>query len=283
MEDKLANMLNYLYKFILDQAYNIAEIAKVSFDSNGTWGSGLSSIWSGVTRISNNVIEPIGVLLVVVIFLLGLVEKVSTEQFTLESLLKDIIKFCMGLYLVTNAVEIVVGCINIGNGLVTAVENGGFLTRPALSTYRDEILTGNMIKELGNFFVSILLGVVFILFMVVEMIILVVMKCVCTIRVLEIAIRTAMAPIALADTFAGNLLNSHAINFIRSFGALCVQGVFITIISYVLPMFWGGIFSASSNLWDVLGGLMSMFVISVSCLLLMFKSGSIAKDMLGAR
>lgn len=276
-------MLNYLYQFILNQAYNIAEAAKVTFGNDTTWGGGFSSIWDGVVKISNNVLEPIAVLVVVVIFLLSLVEKVSTEQFTLESVLKDVIKLCMGLYLVTNAVEIVVGTIELGNALINEVTAADFLARPQLSAYKDEILTGSQLKEFGNFVATVLLGVFFLIFMLIEMFIILIMKCVCTIRTLEIAIRTSMAPIALADTFAGNLLNSHAINFIRSFAALCLQGVFITIISYVLPMFWGGLFVNCTSMWDVLGGLLSMFVISISCLLLMFKSGSIAKEMLGAR
>lgn len=286
MEQEAAKMLNAMFEFIYSQAYAIAEGAIVTFSGSGQWGAGFASIWGAVTQVANNILEPIGVFIVVVMFLLSLVDRVSTEQFSLENLLKDIVKLCMGLYLVTNAVEIVVGCIEIGNGILTSAAGangfGGFITKPPESEFAD-FIDGNMLEEIGNFVVLVIFLLLFIIFMIIELILLLIMKVICLIRTLEIALRTAMAPIALSDTFAGNILNSHAIGFIRSFAALCLQGVFITIIAYMVPVFWNGLFDSLVGVWGLFGALINMLIITAALTLLMFKSGAIAKDMLGAR
>ena len=94
-----------------------------------------------------------------------------------------------------------------------------------------------------------------------------------------------MSPLALSDSFAGNFLQSHAMNFIRSFTAVCIQGAFILIIAYMIPAFMQNIIVNTESLNTSAGFsmLLQMLIVSVASLILMFKSGSIAKEMLGAR
>ena len=279
MAEKAAQMVNEMLAFVYSIALSISSGTIITFGNDAVWKNGYTDVWNIVTKIANNVMEPIGVMVIVIMFLLSLVDKVSTEQFTMESLMKDLIKLCMGLYLVTNAVEIVVGCIELGNGILKSVEAavGG------VPETWEMVVTKETFEGFGNFLVTALLSIVFLLFIIIDLLILVIMKGISMIRVLEIALRTALAPVALSDTFAGNLLNSHAIGFIRSFAALCLQGVFITVIAHFVPVFWQGVLADSTKAMDVLEGCLNMLLISAVALILMFKSGSIAKDMLGAR
>lgn len=282
--ESLANVLQHMISWIFDMATGVAEMAIVTFrkaNATDVWGAGFSQIWSSVVNISNNVTEPIAAYVVLIMFLLSTVEKVSTEQFTLESLLKDLIKFCMGIYLVTNAVEIVIGCIEIGNGLIQSANNHMFAT-PSFNEL-ENLFTGDRLKQIGNFFAQVMMWFVFAIFLLFELIIMLCMQATALIRTLEIALRTSMAPIALSDTFTGNILNSHAIGFIRSFAALCLQGVFIAICANMVPLFLVGTFDAVTDPWAIAGALLRMILVSLVSLLLMFRSGSIAKDMLGAR
>ena len=272
--DGIASFLNTIFDIMFGYVGGIAESAMVSFTGNN-----YTDIWNFCVSAANNVIEPIAVMIVLTFFLLGMLEKASSEQLTLEHVLRDVIKFCLGLYLVTNSVEIVVGCIELGNGILNSIGelNLGAATQGHI--FSEQIL------EKNGFFAGILLALVAIIFMFINMIILVIMKCVCIIRILEIAIRTSMSPLALADTFAGPLLNSHAINFIRSFAALAIQGAFIMIIAETVPLLWKGALDAGalSDFTSILGFFLEALVFSIAALILMFKSGSIAKEMLGAR
>ncbi|MEE0929956.1 MAG: hypothetical protein UIM53_03070 [Acutalibacteraceae bacterium] len=279
MAEKAAQMVNEMLAFVYSIALSISSGTIVTFGSDAVWKNGYTDVWNIVTKVANNIMEPIGIMVIVIMFLLSLVDKVSTEQFTMESLMKDLIKLCLGLYLVTNAVEIVVGCIELGNGILRSVAGviGGVPENWSM------VVTKETFEGFGNFLVTALLSIVFLLFIIIDLIILVIMKGISMIRVLEIALRTALAPVALSDTFAGNILNSHAIGFIRSFAALCLQGVFITVIAHFVPVFWQGVLAESQNAMDVLGGCLNMLLISAVALILMFKSGGIAKEMLGAR
>ena len=125
--------------------------------------------------------------------------------------------------------------------------------------------------------------VAMLIFMVVQLIVLAIMKVVYVARIIEIAIRTTFAPVALADSFSGNFLNSHAISFIRSFAGICIQGVVITVIAHALPILWVGVAVTIDGWVAALGFILEMLVFSLACLVLMFKSGSIAKEALGAR
>lgn len=259
-----------------------AQVEAISEGTIVTFGNEYSQVWSAVVQIANRIIEPIAVFIVVIMFLLSLMEKLSNEQFTLEHVLRDVIKLCLGLYLVGNSVEIVVGCINLGNGILSRVNGLGLFSSGSL-TITDELFVTTIMATLTNPFSLLLLAVVVIILMLVLLLIMFLMRAVCMMRTLEIAIRTAISPLALSDTFAGNLLNSHAIGFIRSFAGVCLQGVFITIIANFIPIYASGIFTNATGFNDVFGGLMKLFAVSIACLILMFKSGTIAKEMLGGR
>lgn len=277
MAQGLADILNALLSLCFVTTGALGSDTIVTFA--GTQ-SDYAQVWSLACNVANTIIEPIAIMIVVVFFLLAILEKVSSENLTLEHVLREVIKLCFGLYLVTNSVEIVVGCIELGNGILQGVL--GYIRTEEFTN--SAIFTAEMIKEAGGTLPMLLVTIVAAFFLIIQTVLVVVMRCVVIIRLLEIAIRTAMSPLALSDTFAGNLLHSHAINFIRSFGALCIQGVFIAIIAGFLPMFWVGVLAApGATAWGMLGSILEMLVVLVACLILMLKSGAIAKEMMGAK
>lgn len=270
-KDGLANMLNWLLELILGAAGLIAEDTYVLFDGQ------YAAIWTWVRSIANNVIEPIAVMIVVIFFIMAIMEKASGESLTLETMFKEIIKLCFGLYLVTNSVDIVCNLINLGNGILHQV----------LKESTEIIMPIQFEASMFNDFsliIALLAAIVMILCLFLQEILFLLMKVVALTRILEIAIRTALSPLALADTFAGPLLHSHAINFIRSFFAVCAQGVFIAIIANFVPAVWIGLIGVGSgDLWEICGSMWSSIPVLVAATILMFKSGSIAKEMMGGR
>lgn len=277
MAQWFANILNELLALCFGAAGVLGEDTLVTFAGNQ---SDYSQIWAMCCNVANSIIEPIAIMIVVIFFLLAILEKVSSENLTLEHVLREVIKLCFGLYLVTNSVEIVVGCIELGNGILQKVL--GLINTTSMTGAA--VFTEQMLKDTGGVLAMVLITIIIALFLLIQLILVVIMRCVVIIRLLEIAMRTAMSPLALSDTFAGNLLHSHAINFIRSFGALCLQGVFIAIVANFLPMFWAGMLAnPGTGAWDIVAAVLEMLVVLVAALILMFKSGSIAKEMMGAR
>lgn len=277
MAQWFANILNELLALCFAAAGVLGEDTLVTFAGNQ---SDYSQIWAMACNVANTIIEPIAIMIVVVFFLLAILERVSAENITLEHVLREVIKLCFGLYLVTNSVEIVVGCIELGNGVLQKVL--GLINTTSMTGAA--MFTEQMLKDTGGVLAMVLITVIIALFLLIQLILVVIMRCVVIIRLLEIAMRTSMSPLALSDTFAGNLLHSHAINFIRSFGALCLQGVFIAIVANFLPMFWAGMLAdPGTGAWDIVAAILEMLVVLVAALILMFKSGSIAKEMMGAK
>ena len=289
-----AGWINSLFEVIFVLAESLSEDAIVTFSSANDQ-TAYSGVWSFCTNVASNVIVPVGIVMVVIYFVISLMERASTDKVTFEIYLKEIIRLCFGLYLVTNAVDIMVGLIGIGNGILSAANNYKELLVGSNGGGFGEIVSADAAKQmgvLGSLLMTIIVG----FFILVQLLISGLMKAIYTARILDIAVRTTFAPVALSDSFAGNFLNSHAMNFLRSFGAVCLQGVIITVIAKVYPLLLGGIIDEAINLPDVgiiltelrgvlqaLLKLIKMIAISIACLVLMFKSGSIAKEVLGAR
>lgn len=267
----LTNGLNAIFDMIVGAAGLIAEDTTILFQGQ------YSTIWSWVCNVANNVVEPIAVMIVVIFFLLAIVEKATGENLNLETMFKEIIKLCFGLYLVSNSVEIVVNLINLGNGILSDVmRESSEIVVPEL--FEKSIFDGM------NVVVAMLSFLIMFICLFLQEILFLLMKVVALTRILEIAIRTALSPLALADTFSGHFLSSHALNFIRSFFSVCVQGVFIAIIANFVPMLWVGVVKdASGDIWAMCGTMFSSLPVLVAATILMFKSGSIAKEMMGGR
>ena len=276
MAEIFADLLNFLLELCFSAAGVIGQDTIVTFAGAQ---SNYAQIWTAATAVSNTIIEPIAVFIVMIYFMLAIMEKASSEHLSLETMFKEVIKLCLGLYLVSNAVEIVVNLINLGNGVLQRVL--GFMAVHSMPT--DGIFTEAMFSN-WNVIGNLLVVVVMVIILLIQLILIVLMRCVVIVRLLEIAIRASMAPIALSDTFTGNLLNSHAVNFMRSFGGLCLQGVFIAIIADFMPLFWSGLLgNPGVDMWGIIAASLEMIVVLVAAVILMFKSGSIAKEMMGGR
>ena len=97
---------------------------------------------------------------------------------------------------------------------------------------------------------------------------------ICIARFIEIYVFVAVSPIPIA-TFPSDDLNTIAKNFLKSFAAVCLQGVFIYIILSFFPM----LFNA-----NILGdtSIFGMLLYSVILALAVFSSGKWAKSICNA-
>lgn len=295
-------MLNKIYELLGTLFYNLfgGKMADWISDAaiiktTGPWGK----LWKLAYTVADDVFVPIGATIVCIMFFAALIEKSTMEKVTAEAILREVIKLCCGLYLVQNAMTIITGCINIGNGLATQVKGKAatIVGSSTLTGVANDFFT-KMSTPAGafDFVVKIFTGVgvlaalvmviICILNWVIMSIIFIIMKVICITRSMEIMVKAAVSPLALCDTLSGNFLNSHAIGFLRSFFATCLQSVFLTIIASLIPAFTSGMLTVAivdMNVGKLVLLFIELFVVYLSALVLMFKSGSLAKEIMGAR
>lgn len=275
MVDNFITAINNLLALCYNEVIEIGEGALVTFAGDQ---AGYAGLWAGVISLVEVVIEPIAICLVVLYFLMGMVDKLSSENFGMEQAIKELIKLFMGVYLVSNSLNLVVDLIVLGNGILRRTQSYLLGTVPSLDITVSSL--GDL-KPVPLLFVSMLVAI----FLIAQWAIMMLMKAVCVIRLVDIVVRAAMSPIALSDMFSGSFLNSHAMNFIRSFAAVCLQGALLVIIASFVPAGLNAVLSSGdySSGWALLGDVAKSIPITIACFLVMMRSGSIAKEMLGAR
>ena len=275
LKEGLINIINDLLTACYGEALQIGDGTLITFTGAQ---SGYAGLWAGVLSLADIVIEPIAICLVVLYFLMGMVDKLSSENFGMEQAIKELIKLFMGVYLVSNSLNLIVDLISLGNGILKRTQNYllGSIPSPDLT-----------LSSLGDSPVPALLVIVVLIsiILIVQWLVMLAMKAVCVIRLVDIVVRAAMSPIALSDMFSGSFLNSHAMNFIRSFAAVCLQGALIIIIASFVPAGMDAVLTSGdySSGMELLGAISKTIPITLACLLVMLRSGSIAKELLGAR
>ena len=293
-------MLDKIYEFLTKGLYyvcggfmveenslGLSIVDGVKISTSGSWGT----IWSAMTNIADNVFVPIASTIVCIMFFAAIIEKSSTEKITGEQLIREIIKLVMGLWLVKNCTFIMTQCINLGNGFITRVSNriGGIASESTIEAFAQKMSGSDLITNLLKAFnplTGMLFSCVILISVLILAIIIVCLLVICQVRKAEIMLKTAVAPLAMFDTFSGSFLNSHAVNFIRSFLATCLQGVFITIAVNIIPLFGMSVVTSlitATDLWAVTKDVLMLLVVYISVLVLTFKSGSFAKEIMGAR
>lgn len=265
----------------------ISSSAVVSFTGD------YQKLWNISTGVADDIFVPVAALFVVIYFFITITDKVSFEQLSFEQVMKELIKLIAGLYLVTNSCNIMVGCINVGNGLLKQVSNyiTSYGVNSALTSIPTADAMGTQFIDIakaagGGVLVASLMSIIVIVLLLVLIIEFLIIKVICIIRLLDICMKTAVAPLAICDTFNGNILQSHAMTFIRSFLALCLQGVFIHLTVCFLPLFLNGSFNslfATGNIFDFMLDMLELLVVGIASVAIVFKSGAAAKEVMGAR
>ncbi|MFI3326021.1 MAG: CD0415/CD1112 family protein [Clostridia bacterium] len=205
-------------------------LTEVLTDISKTPNNWNSSIYSMVNSITNNVIMPIaGMILAFIMtydFIEMIINKNNMNEVGTADIFKWIVKTYIGVMLVTNSLNIVIGIFEVGeyvvnntlsiiNTSVTLDENylGDFLitledlTIPELLIY----LLQSIVLRCGTFIITCLIVIVI------------------YVRMIEIYLRVSLAPITLATTMGGNSVSPIGQNYIKSIFAFSFQAFLITL------------------------------------------------------
>ena len=215
-----------------------------------TWNSKLADIWNLVTQTPEtfkggtiwNVIknihggmQAIGLALLVLFFVVGVMKTCGSliEVKKPEHALRLFIRFAIAKIVVTYGMDLMLALFRISQGIVSKIMSISKITGATNTT-----LPSQMIKAIEDcgFFESIPLWAVTLIGGLVVTVLSFIMIMTVYGRFFKLYLYTAIAPVPLA-TFAGEPTQSIGKSFLKSYSAVCLEGVIIVLSCIIFSLF----------------------------------------------
>jgi hypothetical protein len=267
---------------LFDTIYETLNVNLFSTDETLNMFDGAYTI---IRKIYEDGVQPVAVMLLFIYFMLAVLDKLSSENFTWEQLWRQMAMLLGAKFLIDHGFDLMEILFQIGvnfaysvdqSGAAEAIDTGMSATE-MLETFKTNLgLDKGILKILASVIMFMYLLIPWIFSFILGMAV----KIVCYTRVVEIYLRAAFAPIALSDFFHSGFQGTGW-RFLKSFFAVCLQGAFILTIAIIYSILVNSVFDkygSSMTFWESIGVFLSVGCASV---MLMFKSLSLAKEMLG--
>lgn len=250
----------------------------------------LYKVWTLSCNIHESIIIPVATMLMLIYFIIGLVDKMTSENFTWEQLFRQMCMLLVSYFLIDHALDLMALFYSVGltfvNEIDAFMDANGFGNKSdttyvddakkLLDEYQEKLFGDGAI---GNFFA----GFVVMIFMFIPFIaawgVKIAVIIICYTRLIELFLRTIFAPVALADFFhqgfqgAGwRYLKNYLAVSLQGAVILCIAMLFSALISVTAPND-GGL--------DIFGYIGMVLAFTFSGAALMFKSLSFTKELLG--
>ena len=219
-------------------------------NSLNTWNEKLTEVWALLTESPENFKEgaiwdvimkihgallAIGLALLVLFFVVGVMKTCGSfaEVKKPEHAIKIFIRFVLAKAVVTYGLELMIALFNIVQGMISTVMRSSGIGKTDEMLLPDELVTA--IENCG-FFESIplwavtLIGSLFII--VLSFIIIMSVYG----RFFKLYMYTAIAPVPLS-TFAGEPTQQIGVSFLKSYAAVCLEGVIILLACIIFSVF----------------------------------------------
>lgn len=279
MKDILESMLNQICGANLFSS--IYETLSVNlFSSGGAFGTAYN-----VVHAIYNTIMSIGVMLLFVYFIVALVDKLSSDTFTWETLWRQFALLLAAKYIMENGFQLLEIIFNIGMATAAKVSALGdpsvsetAIDAAAVIDNFTASFTG-IFSALGHLIMMLYLLIPWLLSWIMGLCV----SIICYSRVIEIYVRATFAPIALSDFFHSGLHGSGW-RYLKSFLAVALQGALILVIGMIYSALFKGLTldtEASLLPSKLLIFLGKFIILYASAVMLMFKSLPLAKELVG--
>lgn len=269
--------------FAYDMFDNVSSVLNLNPSSE------FSAVWTGLETVYNGVMIPVALGLMVIWFLVSFMEKSTSDQLTFEQMFMLFVKLIAAKYLIDHGFEIFSNLWSLGFSLVEQVGEAFVSDEPFSGFSMNDLwksLLGFSDSGWDNFLTAIsALGPLYWMGVLAKILvpwlaskaIIVVVYFICYTRLLEMLIRLLAAPIALAD-FISEGLHGAGWRFLKSFLAVCLQGMIIAAIAAMMPIMMSSVFVDNADFWPCV---LKYLAFSFSACGLMFKSLSITKELVG--
>lgn len=262
-----------------------------------TWNSKLAEIWTLVTQTPEtfkggaiwNVIkniyggmQAIGLALLVLFFVVGVMKTCGslTEVKKPEHALKLFIRFAIAKIVVTYGMDLMMAIFKISQGIVSKVMTISKITSSTNSTLPTEMIKA--IEDCG-FFESIPLWAVTLIGGLVVTVLSFIMIMTVYGRFFKLYLYTALAPVPLS-TFAGEPTQSVGKSFLKSYAAVCLEGVIIVLSCIIFSLFASSppvvdtSAAAVTQVWKYIGELVFNMLVLVGTIKM---SDRVVREMMG--
>ena len=262
-----------------------------------TWNSKLEEIWTLVTQTPEtfkggtiwNVIETIyggmqavGLALLVLFFVIGVMKTCGsfTEIKRPEHAIKLFLRFAIAKALVTYGMDLMLAIFKISQGMVSKVMTMANITNSTNTTLPtsmiDTIESVSFLKSVPLWAVTIIGGLIvtvlsFIMIMTVYG------------RFFKLYLYTALAPVPLS-TFAGEPTQNIGKSFLKSYAAVCLEGVIIILSCIIFSLFASSPpvvdtdAAAVTQVWKYIGELIFNMLVLVGTIKM---SDRVVREMMG--
>lgn len=266
--------------------YAKTELGYTPLNYGGAAGIG-GTIFNMVDKVADNVILPIGTIvftyIVIYEFITMIMEKNNFHDFDTSIFIRWIFKTAVGIYFLSNSSVIINAFFDMGTTITTKLTseiNGGS------GTWEEAVL--NFYDGIKGFGIANLLGMLIPSFLIM-IICLVVYVCIYVIvisRMCEIYLHLAVAPIPMA-TVTNREFGESGKNFLKVIFSFVLQAFFILLciglFKYLVMSLAGTIGSEDPiEFSTIVPQMFQIVAFGVCMLLLMFKSQSLAKTIVGA-
>lgn len=278
--DALKNLIMSMYdaacgdKLIEDTA----DILSFS-DCRTSIGGAFSGFIDGGAKLAYTSLTSVALSLIVMYFLFSITDKVAQGQMTIEIFVPEFIKLLAAAFLVLEGYNFFKLLISLGESITKTVGNS-FTNDRTTNNLRYMVETNADDSAIVQVSVLAVLIIPTIFGLLARLSIYVV----CIGRALEIIVRLALSPIAVADVF-GNGLNSGGFRYIKKFLAVTLQGAVIVVIIHIMGTLNATLAIPPDNDTSVsalFGNLMKVVFVNLAGVSLIIKSQSIVNDVVGA-
>ncbi|WP_010233476.1 VirB6/TrbL-like conjugal transfer protein, CD1112 family [Clostridium arbusti] len=264
---------------------NITDFVKGTFDQFGNSANKAvqlvsqspqsnDQLWQVIVNVYN-VVLPIGFVLVVAYFYMDMLGKsITLEYMRWENVAKTLFKLVVCKMILQNVLQLLTGIFAISSSIVADIGLSTNITLNSIDyTPIQQAWDKLGITNIGGMIMFVMnLGLLRTIMFIVGIAITVIVYG----RMIEIYLYTALSPIPMAG-LVGDNTRSTALNFIKSYAAVCLQGVVILV---CVALYSGLLKSAAIGSGET--GLVTICMYSCVLLLILVKSGSWAKKLTGA-
>ena len=262
-----------------------------------TWNSKLGEIWTLITQtpatfkggaiwnVIKNIygaMQGIGLALLVLFFVVGMMKTCGslTEVKKPEHALKLFIRFAIAKTVVTYGMDLMLAIFNIIQGVITKI-----MTTAGMTGATKTVLPSAVIKAVEDcgFFESIPLWAITIIGSLVVLVLSFIMIMTVYGRFFKLYLYTALAPVPLS-TFAGEPTQSIGKSFLKSYAAVCLEGVIIVLSCIIFSLFASSppVVDASAaavtQVWTYIGELVFNMLVLVGTIKM---SDRVVREMMG--
>ena len=215
-----------------------------------TWNNKMAEVWSLLTTSPqsfkgggiwhvimqiNGAVKAIGLALLVLFFLVGVVKTCGslTDVKRPEHALKLFIRFAIAKGVVTYGMDLMLALFDIAQGVMSTIMRASGISSASKTTLPDSMVSA--IEDCG-FFESIPLWAVTLIGSLLITVLSFIIILTVYGRFFKLYMYTAIAPIPLS-TFAGQPTQSIGVSFLKSYGAVCLEGAIIVLACIIFSKF----------------------------------------------